>query len=139
MKYRMFIKPFNKNQELIGTGFSGVEVSSYQDVKDAIREYACNKDGEYKSEYVKIDFCLASTVDAAKADGAKENDMVNLFQACSMTRNDPFAGVHIYYRPGRWLDNEKKPFSFFIDSPLKSYPCYGKFSDALKEIGITLS
>lgn len=141
MKYRVFILPFNKDQELIGTGFMGVEVASYQDIKDAIREYACNKDGHYKSEFIKIDFSLASTVDAAKAEGdkqAKENGIVNLFQICSMMQNDPFKDIHIFFRPGRWLDNEKKPFSFFIDSPQKSYPHYGKFSEVLKELGIEL-
>lgn len=138
----MFIKPFNEDGEGIGTGFMGVEFTSIEDVKKAILKYACNSKGEYKGEYIEFSFCLNSTMDAAKAEGdrqAKENGIVNLFEVCSMMRIDPFKNIKIFYRPGKWIDDNGKEFAFVIDKNHEAVPFYGRFRDALKEIGITLS
>ena len=141
MKYRMFITPYDKNKDLFGTGFMGVEIASMEDVRNATRRYACNSAGEYKSEYIKYTFMLSSTKDKAEAEGnrqAKEYGMVNLFQVASVLNDDPFKGISIYYRPGRWVDDNGKEFALCIFKGDKAIPFYGTFRNALKEIGIDI-
>ena len=147
MKYIININPVTNlvsdKDFFFGTGFIGEEFSTKKELTDLLRKYATiEKDGvRYWREYIKLSFSLASTISSIKEEGnrqAKENGVVNLFTACFAAKKDPFYGIHIYYCPAGWLDENGNVFKFVVEKGEKLTPNYGKLSSILKELDIEI-
>ena len=147
MKYIININPINNLMSdkdfFFGTGFLGEEFSTKKELCELIRKYVTiEKDGvRYWREYIKLSFSLASTISSIKEEGnrqAKKNDVVNLFTACLAAKKDPFYGIHIYFRPAGWLDENGNVFKFVVEKGEELTPNYGKLSNILKELGIEI-
>lgn len=147
MKYVININPItslsNDENFFFGTGFMGEEFSTKKELIELLYKYATiEKDGiHYWRKYIKLSFSLASTVSSIKEEGnrqAKENGVVNLFTACLAAKKDPFYGIHVYYRPAGWLDENGNVFKFVVEKGEELTPNYGKLSSILKELGIEI-
>lgn len=147
MRYVVNIDPITNSLSdknfFFGTGFVGAEFSTKKELLQLLREYATiEKDGvRYWREYIKLSFSLASTISSIKEEGnrqARENGVVNLFTTCLAAKKDPFYGIHIYYRPAGWLDENGNIFKFVVEKGKKLTPNYGKLSNILKELGIEI-
>ena len=127
----------------MGTGFLGAQFDTFEELKKLLVEYATyEKEGKrYWRKVIKITFSLGSTIYSIKKEGdrqCEENGMVELFSLAAAYRKDPLAKYTIYFRPSKWQDS-KGTFSFLLQEDRKDpVPKYGKFSEILKEIGITL-
>lgn len=147
MKYIVNINPItnlvNDENFFFGTGFMGEEFSTKKELLELLRKYAfIKKDGvRYWPKYIKLSFSLASTISSIKEEGnrqAKENGAVNLFTACLAAKKDPFYGIHIYFRPTGWLDENGNVFKFMVEKGEELIPIYGRLSNILKELGIEI-
>lgn len=147
MRYIINIDPITNllsdENFFFGTGFMGAEFSTKEELLQLLHEYATfEKDGvRYWQKYIKLSFSLASTISSIKEEGnrqAKENGIVNLFTACLAAKKDPFYGIHIYYHPVGWLDENGNVFKFVVEKGKKLTPNYGKLSNILKELGIEI-
>ena len=144
MKYIVNINPITNlvhdENFFFGTGFMGEEFSTKKELLELLRKYAfIKKDGvRYWPKYIKLSFSLASTISSIKEEGnrqAKENGAVNLFTA---SKKDPFYGIHIYFRPTGWLDENGNVFKFMVEKGEELTPNYGRLSNILKELGIEI-
>lgn len=129
------------NNSFIGTGFMGTEVSSFEDVKQAMLKYATFiRDGkQYWRKEIKLTFNLASTLEAIKSEGnrqCQENGFVNLFTVLAACKSDPFKDYTIVYRPGKWVDTQGNKFSLVLLKGNEVIPFSGKLSELLTQIGI---
>lgn len=124
-----------------GTGFLGKEISSFEDLKAALHKYATYKEGEksYWQKEIKISFNTVNSIKAFKEEGGrqcKEQGFVNLLSAAAALKKDPFYGYEIIYRPGKWIDEQGKVFSFVLIEKNEIKPFYGKLKELLTQIGI---
>ena len=147
MRYVVDINPVTNLSSdknfFFGTGFLGAEFSTKKELSELLRKYATiEKDGKrYWREYIKLSFSLASTISFIKEEGnrqAKENGVVNLFTTFLAAKKDPFDGIHIYYRPAGWVDENGNVFKFVVEKGKELTPNYGKLSNILKELGIEI-
>lgn len=147
MRYIVNIDPITNllsdKNFFFGTGFMGAEFSTKKELLQLLREYATiEKDGvRYWREYIKLSFSLASTISSIKEEGnrqARENGVVNLFTTCLAAKKDPFYGIHIYFRPAGWLDENGNVFKFVVEKGEELTPNYGKLSNILEELGIEI-
>lgn len=147
MKYIVNINPItnlvNDENFFFGTGFLGAEFSTKEELLELLRKYAfIKKDGvRYWPKYVRLSFSLASTISSIKEEGnrqAKENGVVNLFTACLAAKKDPFYGIHIYYHPAGWVDENGNVFKFMVEKGEELTPYYGRLFNVLKELGIEI-
>lgn len=147
MKYIVNINPItnlvNDENFFFGTGFLGAEFSTKEELLELLRKYAfIKKDGvRYWPKYVRLSFSLASTISSIKEEGnrqAKENGVVNLFTACLAAKKDPFYGIHIYYHPAGWVDENGNVFKFMVEKGEELTPYYGRLFNVLKELDIEI-
>lgn len=147
MRYVVDINPITNllsdKNFFFGTGFMGAEFSTKKELTELLRKYATiKKNGiRYWRQYIKLSFSLASTISSIKEEGnrqAKENGVVNLFTACLAAKKDPFYGIHIYYHPAGWVDENGNVFKFAVEKGKELTPNYGKLSNILKELGIEI-
>lgn len=129
------------DNSFFGTGFTGVKVSSFDDIRQALLEYATfTKDNRtYWQKEIKVTFLLASTIDAFKAEGDRQcqkDGFVDLFRAVKACKSDPFRQYTIFFRPSGWIDKEGNEFKFVLIKGSEVIPFNGKWSELLSSIGI---
>lgn len=129
------------DNSFIGTGFTGVKVSSFDDVRQALLKYATfTKDNRtYWQKEIKVSFLLASTIDTFKTEGdrqCQENGFVDLFKAIKVCKSDPFRQYTILFRPNGWIDREGNEFKLVLIKGSEVIPFMGKWSELLSNIGI---
>lgn len=133
----------NDDDFFLGTGFLGAQFDTFEELKKLLVEYATyEKEGKRCwRKVIKMTFSLGSTISSIKKEGdrqCEENGMVELFSLAAAYKKDPLTKYTIYFRPSKWQDS-KGTFSFLLQENGKDpVPKYGKFSEILKEIGITL-
>lgn len=138
---RTFIGPITNNlgdkDFFFGTGFIGEHFSDREEFVSLVRKYAI-KDGKYKAEVIKFDFCLDETMIKFKNNGdeqIKKNGMVELFTAATALRKDPYRNVHIYFRPGGWIKDDKV-FYVLLEKNDELTPYFGKLTECMKSLGL---
>lgn len=140
MRYTVNISPAPKSNEFFGTGFFGEEISSFEDFKKIMYEYATyKKDGKsFFYDKIKVSFSLADTTDKVKSVGDKQCEtegLVNLFEVSKIYKSDPFSKFTIIFHPNGWI-KDGKVFKLIIMENNKITPFYGKWSELLSSIGI---
>lgn len=144
--YNIFISAGNNLDLMLhGTGFLGIEVSSFDDVVDALHKYATykNKDGKLTYyNYMKISFCYSSTIKEFKAKGdlqCEEKGFVELFSLAILFKSDPLTKLDLFGCPTGWIDNNGE-FKWVIkDETGNLHPQYGKkLRTILHEIDVKL-
>ena len=119
MKYIVNINPItnlvNDENFFFGTGFLGAEFSTKEELLELLRKYAfIKKDGvRYWPKYVRLSFSLAA-------------------------KKDPFDGIHIYFCPTGWFDENGNVFKFMVEKGEELTPYYGRLFNVLKELGIEI-
>ena len=145
MKYIVNIGPIssllNDKNFFFGTGFMGEEFSTKEELRQLLYKYGSyvREGKQYWREYIKLSFSLASTISSIKEEGnrqAKENGVVNLFTTFLAAKEDPFYGIHVYYRPAGWLDENGNVFKFMVEKGEELTPKYNKLFSILEELGI---
>lgn len=141
---RTFIGPITNNLSdkdfFFGTGFMGESFSNREEFVSLVRKYA-TKDGKFKAEVIKFDFCLDETITKFKNNGdeqIRKNGMVELFTAAAALKQDPYHNVHIYFRPDGWI-KDNKVFHILLkmnDGTDELIPYFGKLTECMKSLGL---
>jgi hypothetical protein len=136
---RTFIDPITNDLSdkdfFFGTGFMGESFSNREEFVSLVKKYA-TKDGKYKAEVIKFSFCLDETMTKVKNNGdeqIRKNGMVELFTAAAALRQDPYHNIHIYFRPGGWIKDDKI-FHVLLEMNDELTPYFGKLTECMKSL-----